>query len=203
MKQAIVLASASPRRRELFKIITDNFEVIPSQADETIDLSLPPAEIVMRLAEKKALSVALEHPDQIVVGCDTIVVLNGDILGKPADPEEAKGMLRRLSGRVHTVYTGTCLCTAFGAEEPKTTARCFFEATEVEFFPLTEAEIDAYVDSGEPLDKAGAYGIQEKGALLVKSVNGDYFSVVGLSLARLNRELRVFASDLENRELGA
>ncbi len=159
------------------------FEVHSSDADEHFNPELPPNEIVMELAKRKAENVAGKYPGSYVVGSDTIVVLDGQILGKPGKPEEAAAMLRKLSGRSHYVYTGVSIFS------PKTNVE-FFEKTEVVFWELTEEEITAYVKSGEPFDKAGAYGIQGLGSLLVKKINGDYFSVVGLPVSRTVRELK-------------
>lgn len=197
MNHTVILASASPRRRELFKLITKDFEVIPSNAEETTDFSLPPSEVVMRLAEQKARDVGAANPGRVVVGCDTIVVIDKEILGKPADEKEAEKMLSRLQGKTHQVFTGSCL-TYFDGNAWK--ERCFYEETKVTFYPLTAPEIAAYIATGEPMDKAGAYGIQEAGSLLVQKIDGDYFTVVGLSLGRLKRELDEFVREVENAD---
>lgn len=181
----IVLASASPRRRELLQTAGVRFSVRVSQADEQIAPGTPPHEAVMQLARQKAQAVAQACPDDLVIGADTVVVLDGEILGKPADTADAARMLRRLSGQTHTVYTGVCLLRAG-------TAETFFEQTQVTFYPLTDAEIAAYVATGEPMDKAGAYGIQGRGCTLVREIRGDYFNVVGLPVAALYRRLSGF-----------
>jgi septum formation protein len=179
----LILASSSPRRKELLANIQLKFEVSSSDVDESFSPELSPDEVVMTLAEKKAKAVALNYPHSFVLGADTIVVLDGKILGKPNDEREAFDMLRQLSGRTHEVYTGVAIVSPSGFTR-------FYERTAVTFWELTETEINMYVSSGEPLDKAGAYGIQQLGSLLVKEIQGDYFSVVGLPLARTVRELR-------------
>lgn len=181
----LILASASPRRKALLERLGIPFAVQVSQAEEKVDPSWSPEETARRLALLKAQDVAGEAKEALVIGADTIVVLDGEILGKPASPEEAKDMLRRLSGRRHEVITGLALIdTASGAVD-----HCH-ETTIVWFRHLAEEEIDWYVATGEPLDKAGAYGIQGKGALLVERIEGCYFNVVGLPLTRLYLLLR-------------
>ena len=183
---SVVLASASPRRRELLQKAGVAFTVKVSDADEHIEPDTPPHEAVMSLARQKAQAVAETCPDDLVIGADTVVVYNGAILGKPADRADAVRMLHMLSGQTHDVYTGVCLVRAGNAET-------FFERTQVTFWPLTAHEIEAYVDTGEPMDKAGAYGIQERGCTLVRSICGDYFNVVGLPVAALCRRLSAYA----------
>lgn len=178
----IILASKSPRRKELFSLITADFEIIPAVGEERADKSLPPSEYVMELAKHKALEVYEKYPEAVVVGSDTIVTINGEILGKPKDKADAKRMLRLLSGKEHSVYTGVCISSV----ERNIT---FFDETKVRFFELTESETDSYIESGEPFDKAGAYGIQGTGALLVSGITGDYYNVMGLPVGRLYREL--------------
>ncbi|MCL2509281.1 MAG: Maf family protein [Oscillospiraceae bacterium] len=158
------------------------FTVRVPDVEERFDPALPPGEAVMRIAEQKAGAVAALCPDDTVIGADTVVTLGDAVLGKPKDERNAADMLRMLSGQTHTVYTGVCVVR--GGE-----ARSFFEQTDVTFYPLSEAEILAYAATGEPMDKAGAYGIQGRGAALVKEIHGDYLNVVGLPLARLLREL--------------
>ncbi len=178
----LILASASPRRRELLKLAGLDFTVCVSDCDESVPESLSPPEAVAEIAGRKALAVAANYPEDTVIGADTIVVVDGIILGKPKDAGDAADMLKRLSDRTHSVYTGVCVVS--GSAEKR-----FIEITDVTFYALTDAEIDKYVATGEPTDKAGAYGIQGRGALLVKEICGDYFNVVGLPLARLVRVL--------------
>ncbi|MFK2824530.1 Maf family protein [Bacillus sp. B190/17] len=179
----LILASGSPRRKELLEQIGLVFTVKVSHVDETIPLGMTPEEIVMHLASTKAAAVAQSDENSFVVGADTVVVLDGEILGKPNDRREAKEMLHRLSGCTHAVYTGV-------AVRHKAKEHVFFEKTNVTFWELTEEEINGYLDTEEPFDKAGAYGIQGAGAVLVKKIDGDYFSVVGLPLSSLYRQLK-------------
>jgi septum formation protein len=181
--QNLILASSSPRRKELLENLRLTFAVSSSEVDESFDPKLSPEEVVMELAERKAQAVFKENRDAFVIGSDTIVVLNNQVLGKPADEAEAIRMLTSLSGTQHEVFTGVSIVS------PTSTSR-FYERTEVWFWELTDDEIRAYVKSGEPLDKAGAYGIQQLGSMLVKKINGDYFAVVGLPVARTIRELK-------------
>lgn len=191
--QTIILASQSPRRQELIRNITDDYEVIVSPAQEILPDGIAPEEAPVRLAALKARAVASEHPDRTVIGADTVVILDGEVLGKPRDTADAARMLRLLSGRVHTVITGCCLIR--GDRE-----RTFLQSTRVEFYPMTDREIEEYVATGEPLDKAGSYGIQGKGMLYIKGIEGDYFNVMGLPVAMLRRELeRFLSSDQEEK----
>lgn len=187
-----VVASASPRRRELLKNVGFRFEIIPSDADESCDDSLAPEELVCELAGRKAKSVFSENKDAVVLGCDTVVEYDGIVLGKPESREEAKRMLSLLSGRVHNVHTGVCIIS-------KEKTESFVSTVKVEFYELSENLIDSYIATGESDDKAGAYGIQGLGSVLVKGINGDYFSVVGLPLAETVRRLAGFGitSDLK------
>ena len=179
----IILASASPRRSELMTLAGFRFDVICADIDEIVPEKALPQEVVMSLALQKAQAVAKDHRKSAVVGSDTVVVLDGKILGKPRSEKEAAEMLRSLSGRTHKVYTGVAIVCG-----EKVTS--FFEETEVEFYPLTDQEILDYVATGEPMDKAGAYGIQGRGAVLVKRINGDYFNVMGLPISKVYRELK-------------
>jgi septum formation protein len=179
----LILASSSPRRKEILENIQLSFEVSSSDVDESFSEDLTPSEVVMELAEKKAKAVAENYPSDFVLGADTIVVLEGEILGKPKDEQEATAMLNKLSGKTHEVFTGVAIVSL-------SESTTFFEKTTVTFWELTEAEINMYVSSGEPLDKAGAYGIQQLGSFLVQAIQGDYFSVVGLPISRTVRELR-------------
>lgn len=179
----LILASSSPRRQDILNQLVTSFEIISSNVDESVDKNLPPEEIVMALAKRKASSIANTHQDAFIIGADTIVVFENQILGKPADSDEAKQMLTTLSGNTHSVYTGTCIIN--GRNE-----QIFFEKTDVTFWELAEEEIDRYIRTGEPLDKAGSYGIQGYGATLVKSIYGDFYSVVGLPIAKLYQTLK-------------
>jgi septum formation protein len=180
----IILASASPRRKELLTTAGVEFEVLVSEADETIPEGTAPRDAAMMTAEKKSLAVA-ENRDGIVVGADTIVVIDDKILGKPKDEADAFGMLRLLSGREHEVITGVCITDGEKTEK-------FAQVSKVRFYDLTDDEITAYVATKEPMDKAGAYGIQGKGCVLVESIEGDYFNIVGLPVAATVRALRRF-----------
>lgn len=181
--QNLILASSSPRRKELLETLRLTFAISSSDVDESFDPSLSPEEVVMELAERKAQAIFKENPDAFVIGSDTVVVADNQILGKPADEAEAIRMLQSLSCKQHEVFTGVSIVS------PTSSTR-FYERTEVWFWELTDDEIRSYVKSGEPLDKAGAYGIQQLGSMLVKKIHGDYFAVVGLPVARTVRELR-------------
>ena len=184
MKHKLILASASPRRRELLSMLGWDFKVEVSNADENIDKTLQPDLFTQELALLKAADVAKKHANEkntLVIGADTIVYLDGEILGKPKDNTDAKRMLTAMSGKEHFVYSGICVIDTSTAK-----AECRCVKTAVKFCTLSERQIDDYVSTGEPLDKAGAYGIQGKAAVLVEGINGDYFNVVGLPLATLN-----------------
>lgn len=181
--QNLILASSSPRRKELLENLRLSFTISSSEVDESFDPTLSPEDVVMDLAERKAKVIFKENPTAYVIGSDTIVVSDGQVLGKPENEADAKRMLEKLSGRKHEVYTGVSILS------PNGTAR-FYEKTEVWFWELTDEEINFYVQSGEPLDKAGGYGIQQLGSMLVKKINGDYFAVVGLPVAKTYRELK-------------
>lgn len=179
----LILASGSPRRKELLQQIQLSFSIEVSNADETFSSDLPPHEVVMELSKRKAVSVAARHPEAFVIGSDTVVVYGNEILGKPSGAEHAKEMLRTLSGKTHSVYTGVAIVN-------NENEKMFYKKTDVTFWELTEEEIETYAASGEPLDKAGGYGIQGLGALLVKEIHGDYFSVVGLPISQVYRSLK-------------
>ena len=178
----LILASGSPRRKELLSLITDEFEVLVSGCDEFVPEGTPAEKVPAILAEQKALAVAKLRPEDTVIGSDTVVVLNGEIFGKPKDKEHAHAMLKALSGKKHFVYTGVAV-----AENEK--VRSFVQKTEVEFYELSDETIDKYIETLEPMDKAGAYGIQGKGSVLVKGIVGDYFNVMGLPVAETARFL--------------
>lgn len=177
-----ILASASPRRRELLAQAIPSFEVHVPQVEEDIDPQWDAPQAARVLAQKKAAAAAADFPHDCVIAADTIVEIDGLLLGKPHDTDDAARMLRMLSGREHRVVTGVCIM-----QGPR--KRIFSQETLVRFYPLRGDEIEAYVRTGEPMDKAGAYGIQGKGALLVEGITGDYLNVVGLPLAKLMREL--------------
>ena len=170
MKKFIV-ASASPRRREILSNAGYSFTVIPSDADESIDEELTAEQTVMLLAKRKALAVLNDNKDAVVFGCDTVVAVDGVILGKPENDEDAFRMLRMLSGREHTVSTGVCVAD-------KDRCECAVNTTVVEFYALSDNTIKSYIDTKETCDKAGSYGIQGFGSVLVKKIEGDYFSVM-------------------------
>lgn len=180
---AIILASASPRRSQLLQQIGLDFKVIPADVDENITASSP-QELVKFLADQKAQLVANRYPGEIVIAADTIVVIDGEVMGKPAEEMHARLMLHKLSGRRHQVVTGLAVHNI-----DRDFHKTIVETTNVEFRPLSIEEIEAYIRTGEPFDKAGAYGIQERGALLVAGIEGCYFNVVGLPLNRLGQLL--------------
>lgn len=181
----LILASGSPRRKELLETAGLSFSIIVADITEVIPDGASPEEAVKSLALQKAQAVAKLYPDCVVLGSDTVVVSGGEILGKPKDEADAEKMLGELSGKIHKVCTGVAI---IGPEKTKN----FCETTEVEFHDLSEKEISDYVKTGEPMDKAGAYGIQGKGCVLVKRINGDYFNVVGLPVSKVYRELADF-----------
>jgi septum formation protein len=183
----IILASASPRRAEILKKIGLDFVVRPSDVDENNAATLPPAEYAVDLAKRKARAVAAHIATGLVIGADTIVVLGNEILGKPASELEAGEMLRRLSGKTHRVFTGFALI-----DQPSNRETASLEMTEVTFRALEEAEIAAYVRSGEAMDKAGAYGIQDASAVFAERINGCFYNVVGFPLTRFYVTLRSF-----------
>lgn len=174
----VILASQSPRRRDLLDLIGITHVVRPADIDESILLGEAPVPHCERLARTKAETLAAQAPAAVVIAADTIVVLDDAILGKPTDVTEARATLARLSGRTHTVHTAMAV-----AHQGRTV--CAVESVQVTFRALTAAEIAAYVATGEPMDKAGAYGIQGYGATIVDRIDGDYFSVMGLGLRRL------------------
>ena len=224
----IILASGSPRRRELLKMAGYSFEVIPANVDETADPSLSPEQLVTTLSEKKAYHIlnSLEHIDPIkfkseaiIIGADTTVAIDGMILGKPDNKDHAFDMLMHLQGRPHMVHTGitvlhfkpnlseSSVSESFVSESSALISypnkknafkqKTFVESTKVFMRSLSEKEINDYIATEEPFDKAGAYGIQEKGALLIERVEGDYFTVTGLPLCRLNKVLKQFIGEFK------
>jgi septum formation protein len=184
----VLLASASPRRRELLKLVGIEHEVRPANIDEQYLAGELPREHAERLAREKA--VALDAPDAVTIGSDTIVVVDGEVLGKPRDRAHAAAMLRQLSGRSHIVMTGV-------AARWRGELASGLEEVGVTFRTLSEDDIERYIDTGEPMDKAGAYGIQGFGATIVDRVDGDYFAVMGLPLNRLVRLLQSLGLNYE------
>ena len=196
----MILASASPRRKELLEQIGAEFVICPARGEEVITETDPSA-VVMELSRQKAEEVAYgvliyneQHADLatpqdiLVIGADTVVAYENQILGKPKDEEDARRMLTMLSGKTHSVYTGVTF--VFIDKEGRTGEHCFFEKTDVCMYPLKEEEIDRYIQSGDPMDKAGSYGIQGRFAIHIKEIRGDYNNVVGLPVARLYQELQ-------------
>lgn len=184
----IILASASPRRRELLEQIGLEFEVIPSNAEEMIT-SEEPGEVVRELSRQKAADVAAGISEGIVIGSDTIVYHEGHIMGKPADRNEARRMLRSIQGNTHSVFTGV---TVIVKENGQSTCHTFFRETKVRVYPMTDQETEKYLDTGEPMDKAGAYGIQGRFAAWIESIEGDYNTVVGLPVSALWQVLKQY-----------
>ncbi|MBR3393860.1 MAG: septum formation protein Maf [Firmicutes bacterium] len=200
----LILASASPRRRELLHLITPSYDLASSSAEEQIHISkeTPVRKVPLLLAAAKARDVAEKNPGKIVIGADTVVIdPEGEILGKPLDEADAAHMLRLLSGKTHQVVTGVCLYyqppKPSLPEKSSPLSESFAEITDVTFYPLSEEEIKDYVTTGEPMDKAGAYGIQGAGSVLVEGIRGDFFNVVGLPVARLKRVLSRFIQSVE------
>jgi septum formation protein len=202
----IILASASPRRRELLEQIGAEFEICPAKGEELVTTDDPEG-VVLELSKQKAEEIAAgvlayneNHPelvtpqDILVIGADTVVAFGGNILGKPQDEADAKRTLVLLSGQVHSVYTGVTL--VFIAASGRTGEYAFFEKTDVSVYPMDEGEIDRYVASGEPMDKAGSYGIQGRFARHIEKIDGDYNNVVGLPVARLYQELKRLGVEL-------
>lgn len=186
VESSIILASQSPRRKELLSKITPNFTVEVSEVDETIPEYMEKREVAAFLSTKKAQVISLRHPEDIVIGCDTIVLVDNEILGKPKDSMDAHRMLQLLSGRFHEVITGT---TIFFPDGEK---RTFSVSTTVEFSLMSHSEIDAYVATGEPFDKAGAYGIQGEAAKYIQRIDGDYYSVMGFPVAAVYEQLKEY-----------
>lgn len=178
----IILASASPRRKEILELADLKFDVMPSDAQE-ITTKTAPNKVVMELASLKAKDIYKKSEKQsMIVGADTVVAYQGQILGKPTDEADAKRMLTMLSGQTHEVYTGVCVI-----EDGKT--KTFYEETKVTFYEISDEQIDHYIKTGEPMDKAGSYGIQGKAAVFIKGIEGDYYNVVGFPIARFLQEI--------------
>ena len=181
--RTMILASASPRRREILDLMGVTYTVIPAKAELPMDCTLTIEQAVLNVARAKAEEVADAHPDTVIVGADTIVVVDDTVLGKPKDEGDAIAMLRRLSGREHRVITAVWICDGERSEG-------FADSAAVTFVPMSEDEIKAYVATAEPMDKAGAYAIQGRGMRYVHSINGDFYTVMGLPSARLYEKLK-------------
>ena len=185
MNHPLILASGSPRRKELLSLYTTDFTVCVSDFDESAVTAPTPAELVEQLARGKCLAVSSQHPGEIVLGCDTVVDVNGEVFGKPHNVEDAKRMLRALSGSTHLVHTGVCVSDGTRTES-------FVDTCKVRFFPISEKEIDAYTATAEPYDKAGAYAIQGRAALWLDAIEGDYYTIMGLPVSRTARLIAQF-----------
>ena len=188
---AIVLASASPRRKTLLEMLgVKDLKILPAAGEETVPADTAPGEAVEILSAAKARETALYcSPDDWIIAADTLVYMNGSILGKPADGADAERMLQKLSGRMHEVYTGITICKGGFVSSEHEVSRVFFRK-------LSDEEIRSYIATGEPMDKAGAYGIQGIGSLLVERIEGDYFNIVGLPVCRLGIMLKKQGVDL-------
>ena len=198
-KEKKILASASPRRKELLEQLGLTFLVFPAQGEEK-QVGDTPSEIVMNLAKQKAeeiyekmIEAKVGEQDSLVIGADTVVVKDGKVLGKPKNREDAFTMLKGLSGSIHEVYTGVSL---WMREDGKKVQYSFYECTKVTMYPVTDEELNRYIDTGEPMDKAGAYGIQGKAAAFIEKIEGDYNNVVGLPIARIYQELKQLGIDV-------
>lgn len=183
---ALILASGSPRRAEILQNAGFDFHIRPADVDEALPAGTAPADAAYELALRKARAAAKLYPEDVILASDTLVSPGNTILGKPRDAADAARMLRLLSGRTHTVYTGVCVCAA-GRE------RCEVVPTQVEFIRLTDDQIARYIATGEPMDKAGAYGIQGRGCLFIRRIDGDYYSVMGLPICRTAQILEEFS----------
>lgn len=182
----IILASASPRRKQLLESLELSFETIPSSFEESLDASDDPQQLVEYLSFQKAQDVATKY-EGLVIAADTIVVINGTVFGKPKDTKHAKEILKKLSGRSHQVLTGyTIIDTATFRRKTKVVSSTVY------FKELSDKKIDEYIESGEPMDKAGAYGIQGLGSIFVDKIEGDYFNVIGLPIKELKQDLELF-----------
>ncbi|MBV1709352.1 MAG: Maf family protein [Erysipelothrix sp.] len=179
----IILASKSPRRKQLLALCGVDFKVREANVDEILDESISKVEAIEKLALHKAQTISKHHPDALVIGADTIVLVDDEVLGKPVDIEDAKGMLRKLSGRTHQVITGVCMMDSSKTET-------FSSVVDVDFCVLDEKEIEDYANSGEPMDKAGAYGIQGGASLFILSIRGDYYAVMGLPVSKVYAHLK-------------
>lgn len=185
----VILASKSPRRKELLSLICDSFEVMPADIDESVPQNVAAEEAAEYISTKKAFAIDSED---VIIACDTVVIIDGKILGKPSDRQNGFEMLSELSGKTHSVISGVCI-------RYKGESVSFSQKSLVTFYELSDEEINDYLDSGEPFDKAGGYGIQGLGSLLVKEFSGDFFNIVGLPVARLRRSLSELLSKAEEK----
>lgn len=183
----VILASKSPRRKELLSLICESFEIIPADIDESVPQNVAAEEAAEYISTQKAFAIDSED---VIIACDTVVIVDGKILGKPSDRQNGFEMLSELSGKTHSVISGVCI-------RYKGESVSFSQKSLVTFYELTDEEINDYLDSGEPFDKAGGYGIQGLGSLLVKEFSGDFFNIVGLPVARLRRSLSELLSKAE------
>lgn len=181
----VILASKSPRRKELMEMLKIPFDIIVSDIEESIDYNNDLVKEIEKLSYQKAKAVFDNHSDALVIGSDTIVKINNDILGKPHSIEEAKSMLKELSDNTHEVVTGVTILY-------KDIVETFSSVAEVTFYPLTEKEIDDYINTNEPMDKAGSYAIQGDGAKFIKSIKGDFYTIVGLPIGELYHRLKKY-----------
>ena len=185
MTRRLILASASPRRQELLQDLSYPFDIVAADCEENFDRSLPIASAIEQIARQKALTVWEQHPEAVVLGADTMVCFKDQMMGKPENREDAYRMLKQLSGKTHTVVSGVAIVW-------KGKAELFHEKTSVTFYELEEELLERYLDSNEPYDKAGAYGIQGTFSIYVSGIEGDYFNVVGLPVSRLYHEFAAF-----------
>ena len=188
----ILLASQSPRRKQLVELLPWEFEVCTEEVEEQIDLYLGAEANVQALAKQKAEAVAYKYPDQWVMGADTVVCYQGKIMGKPKDEEDAKSILQRLSGQTHQVYTGVAIIN-----KCKNIEHTFYQETQVTMQVLSDEEISMYIKSKEPLDKAGAYGIQGYGARYITGIQGDYYNVMGLPVHEVYTQLKKMIGEVK------
>lgn len=185
MTRRLILASASPRRQELLQDLSYPFDIVAADCEEYFDRFLPIASAIEQIARQKALTVWEQHPEAVVLGADTMVCYKDQMMGKPENREDAYRMLKQLSGKTHTVVSGVAIVW-------KGKAELFHEKTSVTFYELEEELLERYLDSNEPYDKAGAYGIQGMGKLFVRELRGDYFNVMGLPIAAVYRHLKAY-----------
>ena len=183
----IILGSGSPRRKEILSQVGIPYTVMVSQVEEVITKTKPD-QVVMELAEQKGMDVASRVTDGLIIGADTVVAVDNKILGKPKDEEQASNMLNELSGCTHSVFTGVCIILK--KDDQIVDKSSFCEETKVTMYPLTREEIKDYIEGGEPMDKAGAYGIQGEAGMFIEKIDGDYYNVVGLPIGRLIREIK-------------